>query len=134
MSNSLAWNTSELNETDAAINPVSLPERALSNRLDNLREVALTLLREVESIRVSQQPETNRPVKLYDEVQRFEIELIRSALLRTGHNQSRAAQLLGVKLTTLNTKIKRYKILPVGYCPDVNATFSDQLEPQETAA
>lgn len=133
MSHSLAWNLPQLPESEATTNAVSLPESALSNRLENLRQVALTLLREVESLRVSQEPDTNRNVKLYDEVQRFEIELIRSALVRTGCNQSRAAQLLGVKLTTLNTKIKRYKILPVGYCPEVNASFSAEF-PQETAA
>jgi transcriptional regulator with PAS, ATPase and Fis domain len=134
MSNSLAWSTPERTPTEAAITAVPLPDTALNNRLDTLREVALTLLREVESLRVSQQPVTNRNVRLYDEVQRFEIELIRSALVRTGGNQSRAAQLLGVKLTTLNTKVKRYKILPVGYCPDVTQTFNDEIHHQETAA
>jgi len=34
---------------------------------------------------------------------------------RESKGQTRAAQLLGVKITTLNTKIKRYKIEPVGY-------------------
>jgi len=61
------------------------------------------------------QPATKRSVRLHDEVRRFEIDLIRSALSRTAGNQTRAAQLLGVKITTLNTKIKRYKIAPVGY-------------------
>jgi transcriptional regulator with GAF, ATPase, and Fis domain len=35
---------------------------------------------------------------------------IRSALARTHRNQSQAAQLLGVKITTLHAKIKRYGI------------------------
>ncbi len=134
MSNPLAWSSLEHSATDAAITAVPLPDTALSNRLDTLREVALTLLREVESLRVSQRPVTNRNVRLYDEVQRFEIELIRSALVRTDGNQSRAAQLLGVKLTTLNTKVKRYKIPPVGYCSDVTPTFNDEIHHQETAA
>ena len=73
------------------------------------------MLREVESLRVSQSDNGKRRVKLHEEVQRFEIDLIRSALGRTGGNQTRAAQILGVKITTLNTKIKRYKIEPVGY-------------------
>ena len=34
---------------------------------------------------------------------------------RTNGNQTRAARLLGVKLTTLNTKIKRYKISFAGH-------------------
>jgi DNA-binding NtrC family response regulator len=47
---------------------------------------------------------------LQAEVHRFEAELIRSALVSTQGRQRRAARLLGMKVTTLNTKIKRYKI------------------------
>jgi DNA-binding NtrC family response regulator len=43
-------------------------------------------------------------------VQRYESELIREALQRTRGNQRRAAKLLGVKVTTLNCKIKRLGI------------------------
>jgi transcriptional regulator with GAF, ATPase, and Fis domain len=49
-------------------------------------------------------------LRLYDEVRRFEVNLIKSALSRTGGSQTQAARLLGVKLTTLNSKIKRYHI------------------------
>jgi transcriptional regulator with PAS, ATPase and Fis domain len=134
MSNSSAWNSQKLAALDAVVASDALPDRALTNRLDTLREVALTLLREVESLRVSQQPTPNRDVKLYDEVQRFESELIRSALVRTGGNQSRAAELLGVKLTTLNTKIKRYKIMPVGFYRDAAPTYKDDMRDRENAA
>ena len=85
-------------------------EVVLDNRLTTLREVAMTLLREVESLRVTEPYDLVGRVRLCDEVQRFEIELIRSALSRTAGNQTRAARLLGVKLTTLNSKIKRYGI------------------------
>lgn len=43
-------------------------------------------------------------------VRRFEAELIRQALLRTGGKQRQAARLLGEKKTTLNAKITRYGI------------------------
>jgi len=75
------------------------------NRLKSLREVALTLLDAVDSLK-SEPP----ALKISDEVRRFETELIRTALERTGGNQARAARLLGVKHTTLNAKIKRYRI------------------------
>jgi len=80
--------------------------------LDNLREAALTLMREVESLATLQEPQTNGNGKLVlqEEVQRFESELIRQALQRTHGNQRRAAKLLGVKVTTLNCKIKRLGI------------------------
>lgn len=49
-------------------------------------------------------------VNFYDEVKRFEIDLIRRALEQTGGHQSRAARLLGLNATTLNSKIKTYNI------------------------
>jgi DNA-binding NtrC family response regulator len=52
----------------------------------------------------------SRGVNFYDEVKRFEIDLIRRALDQTGGHQSRAARLLGLNATTLNSKIKSYNI------------------------
>jgi transcriptional regulator with GAF, ATPase, and Fis domain len=99
-------------------------EVVLDNRLTTLRDVALTLLREVESLRVSGPDDLVGRVRLCDEVQRFEIELIRSALSRTMGNQTRAARLLGIKLTTLNSKIKRYGI-PI---PNYDVAVPEQPE------
>ena len=53
-----------------------------------------------------------RGISFYEEVSRFEIELIRRALELTGGHQSRAAKLLGMNNTTLNSKIKAYNIKP----------------------
>ena len=77
------------------------------NNIESLREAALTLMREVESLASRQEPQNNERLRLQEEVQRYESELIRQALQRTHGNQRRAAQLLGVKVTTLNCKIKR---------------------------
>jgi DNA-binding NtrC family response regulator len=49
-------------------------------------------------------------IDFYDEVRRFEIDLIRRALEQTSGHQSRAARLLGMNATTLNSKIKTYNI------------------------
>src|SRR3982750_936349 len=84
----------------------------LSNRIAALRELTLTLLREVEALGGSQSQETKRSISLQEEVRRFEIDLIRYALRQTGGHQVRAARLLGLKVTTLNSKIIRYKIDP----------------------
>ena len=54
--------------------------------------------------------EFGRGISFYDEVRRFEIDLIRRALEQTGGHQSRAARLLGMNATTLNSKIKTYNI------------------------
>jgi transcriptional regulator with GAF, ATPase, and Fis domain len=79
-------------------------------RINSLKVLALTLLRELEHL--EEQDATSAPValNLQSEVHHFEAEMIRSALIRTGGRQRRAARLLGMKTTTLNTKIKRYQI------------------------
>lgn len=78
-------------------------------QLENLREIASSLLSELDSLeRLA--PKPTAPVHLKDAVQQFEMELISAALARTRGNQSKAARLLGVKHTTLNAKVKRYQI------------------------
>ena len=77
------------------------------HNINTLREAAMTLLREVESLASQQEPPTSQRLGLQEEMQRYESELIRDALQRTRGNQRRAATLLGVKVTTLNCKIKR---------------------------
>jgi DNA-binding NtrC family response regulator len=49
-------------------------------------------------------------VSFYDEVKKYEIDLIRRAMDQTSGHQSRAARLLGLNPTTLNSKIKNYNI------------------------
>ena len=84
-------------------------DSSFNYNLISLREAALTVLREVDSL-TSRETNGNRRVGLQEELQRYESELIRNALQRTRGNQRRAAQLLGVKVTTLNCKIKRLGI------------------------
>ncbi|MDQ3135702.1 MAG: hypothetical protein M3Q76_13045 [Acidobacteriota bacterium] len=81
-----------------------------SLRLEVLRDLTIALAREVEALKERNSPDPMRRLNLYKEVRQFEINLIACALARTGGHQTRAAQLLGVKLTTLNAKIKRYGI------------------------
>ncbi|HKV34185.1 MAG TPA: helix-turn-helix domain-containing protein [Pyrinomonadaceae bacterium] len=69
----------------------------------------MTVLKELESL-TNSQSEPDRRLGLQEEVQRYEIELICDALHKTRGNQRQAAKLLGVKVTTLNCKIKRYGI------------------------
>ena len=49
---------------------------------------------------------------LQSEVRSFESEIIRSALIKTGGRQRRAARLLGMKATTFNAKVKAYNLNP----------------------
>ena len=72
-------------------------------------ELALEMMQKAEG--TSAGIDIGRGVNFYDEVKRFEVDLIRRALDQTGGHQSRAARLLGLNATTLNSKIKSYNIL-----------------------
>ena len=61
---------------------------------------------------VSREIDIAHGVNFYDEVKKFEIDLIRRSLDQTAGHQSRAARLLGLNATTLNSKIKNYNIHP----------------------
>jgi DNA-binding NtrC family response regulator len=91
---------------------VAQDQTTASIKIKTLRELTLALLTEVESLKGAQAPDGRRNVNFSEEVRRFETELIRWALLRTGGHQRRAARLLNIKVTTLNAKIKRYGIRP----------------------
>jgi DNA-binding NtrC family response regulator len=76
-----------------------------------IRSLATTLLSEIDSLGESGSlVSQNGSLVLSELVRDFEIKLIRTALLKTGGNQRRAASLLGVKNTTLHNKIKMYGI------------------------
>lgn len=103
----ITWRVEDSLTSQQAVN--FLRDEAFESRLSSLRDVAIELLNAVDSLKST--PDNGRhSLKLHDEVRKFETDLIRTALIRTGGNQSRAARLLGVKHTTLNAKIKRYGI------------------------
>jgi DNA-binding NtrC family response regulator len=106
MSSSLIW---ERETKPVAPEALPRPSQVTPHTLNSLREAALTVLREVDSL-TSRAPSPPQKFGLQEEVQRYEIELIKDALQRTRGNQRRAAKLLGVKVTTLNCKIKRFGI------------------------
>jgi DNA-binding NtrC family response regulator len=87
-------------------------------KLKTLKELTLALLQEVETLKGGADYEGRAGVNFNEEVRRFESDLIRWALLRTGGHQRRAARLLNMKVTTLNAKIKRYGISPHALPPN----------------
>ena len=88
--------------------------------MQRLRDLTATLLQEIEKLARDKAftEESNRlqalnvsdGIDFYNEVQRFETGLIKLALDQTGGHQARAARLLHIKPTTLNSKIKLYGI------------------------
>ncbi|HEY0375621.1 MAG TPA: helix-turn-helix domain-containing protein [Pyrinomonadaceae bacterium] len=81
---------------------------ALTNRLKALRIIALALLDQIDLAERSLTQEYQ--LNISEEVHRYEAALIRNALVQTGGKQRPAARLLGMKVTTLHAKVKRYKI------------------------
>jgi len=91
-------------------------------RLQQLLLLATALSTEIEALKAERDSDqsaraeellTREGIDFYQEVERYEIELIRGALERCGGNQTHAATLLQMKSTTLNAKLKHYGLLPV---------------------
>lgn len=91
-------------------------------RIQQLVQLARALTSEIESLRTELATIQPRPkqinlgkdgIDFYQEIERYEIDLIESALNLCDGNQSRAARLLSMKLTTLNAKIKHYGLNPM---------------------
>jgi DNA-binding NtrC family response regulator len=90
------------------------------DRVQHLLELTQRLLREAEILageksfvdesRRLQALNISEGIDFFGELKQFEISLIKLALAQTGGHQARAAKLLNIKPTTLNTKIKLYQI------------------------
>jgi DNA-binding NtrC family response regulator len=83
---------------------------AFSNKIEALKILTQALLKEMEALGKASALESGFEIKFDDEVHKYEADLIRCALIRTGGRQRRAARLLNMKVTTLNSKIKRYNL------------------------
>ena len=75
-----------------------------------LRELSEAISGALEAVDTFQSPDVKQGISFYDEVRRFEIDLIRRALKVSSGSQTRAARLLHLKASTLNSKIKYYNI------------------------
>ena len=129
MNSTATWESEELESV------VTTDEDCASSTSQNsvatLRELVLRLLCEVQSINDVSPLTIDNGFDFYDEVSRFEIDLIKRALLQTGGHQVRAAKLLNLKVTTLNSKIKHYQISLAGLgnvYPLVDPNFSEESQ------
>lgn len=85
------------------------------SQLQTLKSLSQLLVQEINFLEQRQASlekkiKSEKPICLLTELQRFESNMIRCALIRTMGSQTNAAKLLGLKINTLNYKIKRYKI------------------------
>lgn len=85
------------------------------SQISAIESLAYLLLREVEALKQSDEDVyrnliEGNPINLSHELLKFESSMIRAALIQAGGVQYKAAQLLGLKPSTLNEKIKRQGI------------------------
>jgi transcriptional regulator with PAS, ATPase and Fis domain len=92
------------------------PEDNPGSRLRRVVDLASTLMKEAQVLACDQtladassrlqNIDVAKGVDFYAEVERFEAALIKMALEQADGNQAKAARLLGLRATTLNSKIK----------------------------
>ncbi len=88
----------------------------LNEDYTTLKELSFALTKALDAVsifeiqRARQIPSITEGIDFYAEVERFEITLIQFALVQARGSQKRAARLLGLRPTTLNNKIKGYKL------------------------
>lgn len=109
-------------ETDQETGPCDNADPIeLRERISNLRELVDELRQRAEDVTYSLEgfglfgllttlPTGASELDFYSEVRRFEIFLIRNALRLTKGSQVKAARLLKMHETTLNTKLKNFNI------------------------
>ena len=90
-------------------------QAAIGLRLELLQNIVTLLTGELQKLRkdasfAESSGSLDFPVRMPEEVAHYECQLILEALKATGNRQNRAAKLLGIKYTTLNSKIRKYKL------------------------
>ena len=100
--------TYQPSEIEYRVQQLTLLAKAIASEME-------TLQAEVSTDRSHDKPIdiNDEGIDFYHEIERYEIELIKSALAHCSGNQTQAARLLQMKSTTLNAKMKHYGINPV---------------------
>ena len=118
---------------DTAIPSDDNGDAAPRNTVATVRDLAMKLLSEVQCINEVSSLTIESGFDFYEEVSRFEIDLIKRALLQTGGHQVRAAKILNLKVTTLNSKIKHYNISLAGFSNIYPLVDPNQRDERQTA-
>ncbi len=85
-------------------------EGRLTRKVETIRTIVRTLITEIEALEESKLDESAQCIDLQEEMRSYESSLIRRALRLARGNQRKAASMLGLRHTTLNSKIKRYNL------------------------
>jgi transcriptional regulator with GAF, ATPase, and Fis domain len=84
----------------------------LHTKLATIRDLIGSLQGELENLQMINLPEMDDDFDFYREVERYERRLIQNALRISAGSQVKAARLLKLKPTTLNSKMKALGLLP----------------------
>jgi DNA-binding protein Fis len=115
MNGTAIWESGDLELLDPSAENQTQELKNSRRRISALKKLTLELVREVQSIGEVKVLDMDSGLDFYNEVTTFEIDLITRALVLTGGHQARAAKLLNLKGTTLNSKIKSYNIKPESF-------------------
>jgi DNA-binding NtrC family response regulator len=85
-------------------------EQSFDDKIASFKEMAKSLVADIDAAREARILNIHQGINLPEEVINYEVSIIRRALRATGGNQKEAARLLGLRVTTLNSKIRRHKI------------------------
>jgi len=105
-------------ETPTRAAESALLRPAIDLKVTRLKKLAAQLVAQVDGLKallISSRPvklDLNKGIAIREELRRYEMSMISVALQITANHQSQAAKILGVDATTLNAKIKRYRLRP----------------------
>jgi DNA-binding protein Fis len=80
---------------------------------ESMKVILLALLDRIDALESEVHENQVDTLDLRDEVNRFEGALIRAALASTSGRQRRAARVLGMKVSTLNAKLRRHGVIQI---------------------
>ena len=102
-------NSLNIETTFTPVLPTSDP-KLFHNKIANLNSLVTNLNAALQELETFDAPRLDEQFDFYEEVERFQINLIKSALRVTRGSQVKAAKLLKLKATTLNAKMKLYNL------------------------
>jgi len=83
--------------------------KSIAQKLEAINRIAGIVLKEVEMF-TARNFSASENINYYEEIERFEIELLLFALYSAEGNQRRAARILNINPTTLNSKVKKFNL------------------------
>jgi len=96
------------NNSPSVQNPFARDSKLLYSKIANISHLVESLNSAVEDLGALNVPQIDEQFDFYHEVERFEINLLQSALRISGGSQVKAAKLLKLNPTTLNAKLKLF--------------------------